>query len=343
MTNTQVSLHDQINSNRLRTIFLFLAFPTLIMGLSYLGIFITSLFVKTETRLTPLDLANEMMGTFGFYILSGVIIWGITSYFLGSKLMLAFAGAKPIKKEDNPELYRSVENVSIAAGLPKTPDIYIINDTSLNAFATGNSPKTAKVAISKGLLEKLSKPELEAVMAHEVGHILNRDIRVMLIATTFVGAIQMIGETLWRTSWLRSSSDNNKAGTASFIIGLLFVTLGALIGTLAKLAISREREFLADATSAKLTNNPLALVSALEKISKDSRLEVLDQKASIAGSCIADPSANGQKNNLKELLKISTGSAALGNDNPSKKPSLWSRIWSTHPPMSERIAKLQRY
>jgi heat shock protein HtpX len=282
-----------------------------------------------------------MMGTLGFYVLIGVFIWALFSYFLGSKLMLAFAGAKPIQKSDHPDLYRSVENVSIAAGLPKTPEIYIIQDMSLNAFATGNSPKNAKVAISKGLLEKLSKPELEAVMAHEVGHILNRDIRVMLIATTFVGAIEMIGETLWRTSFLRSSSDRNNIGTATFIIGLLFITIGTLIGTLAKLAISREREFLADATSAKLTNNPLALVSALKKISQDARLEVLDKKASISGSCIADPSANGHKNHAKELLKLQ-GASALG-EGSEKKPSLWSRIWSTHPPMSERIAKLQSY
>ncbi len=341
MTNTPVSLHDQIRSNRIRTIFLFLAFPILMLGLSYLGILIASFFVKSPTPISPLQIANEMMGTLGFYVLIGVFMWGIMSYFLGSKLMLAFAGAKPIEKKDHPELFRSVENVSIAAGLPKTPEIYIIQDSSLNAFATGNSPKNAKVAISSGLLEKLSKQELEAVMAHEVGHILNRDIRVMLIATTFVGAIEMIGETIWRTSFFSRSSDNNIAGTATFIIGLLFITLGTLIGTLAKLAISREREFLADATSAKLTNNPLALVSALKKISQDARLEVLDKKASISGSCIADPSKEGHKLHAKELLKMN-GASALGNSS-NKKPGIWSRIWSTHPPMSERIEKLQRY
>ena len=267
-------------------------------------------------------------------------------------MILAFAGAKPIQKKDHPELFRSVENVSISAGLPKTPDIYIIEDMSLNAFATGNSPKDSKVAISRGLLEKLTKAELEAVMAHEVGHILNRDIRVMLISITLVGAVQMLGELLLRTGGFTRSSDNSKSSSALFFIGLLFITIGTLLATLTKLAISREREYLADATSATLTHNPRALATALKKISENARIEVLDKKASMAGLCIADPTASGHKNHQKEFTHISPPQAhnldSLNSSNlhlnkPSKKPSLWSRIWSTHPPMSDRIARLERY
>lgn len=244
-------------------------------------------------------------------------------------MIMAFAGAKPILKSDNPILYRSVENVSIAAGLPKTPDVYIIDDMSLNAFATGTTPNNAKVAISKGLLEKLEKPELEAVMAHEIGHVLNRDIRVMLISVALIGAIQMIGEILLRTG--RVSSKDSKGGSPLFLIGLLFISIGVILGTLTKLAISREREFLADAVSANLTSNPESLATALIKISQDARLEILDGKATMTGLCIADPSSKAYN------------TAQLDSATTEKKPSVWQKLWSTHPPIIDRINRLRQY
>lgn len=341
MTNINIkgSIHDEMGRNRLRTIFLLLMFPVIILGLSYVGLLLAILFSKTPSNISPIDLANEMMKTTGFYVLIAVFIWSLISYFLGSRMIMAFAGAKPISKSESPELYRSVENVSISAGLPKTPDIYIIEDASLNAFATGTNPSNAKVAISRGLLNKLTKPEIEAVMAHEIGHVVNRDIRVMLISVAVVGAIGMIGEILLRTGGLTRNSDNNKSGTALFIIGILFITIGTLIATLTRLAISREREFLADASSAYFTNNPLALVSALKKISEDARIEVLDGKASMTGLCIADPTAKGHKNHKKTLFNMANANALSSQE----KQSLWSKIWSTHPPMSERISRLQQY
>lgn len=327
--NITRSIYDQMSANRYRTAYLFIIFPVLIIGLTYLGLILSVAFSGENINIT--DAANEMMRTIGFWVLIGVFVWSLISYFLGASMIMAFAGAKPIEKSQSPELFRAVENASIAAGLPKTPDIYIIDDSSLNAFATGTNPKNAKVAISKGLLEKLEKAELEGVMAHEIGHILNRDIRVMLLAITLVGAIEMIGEIL-----IRTRSRNSRKGNPLVIIGLLFLIIGVLVGTLTKLAISREREYLADAVGAHITSNPLALASALEKIAFDSRIEILDSKASMAGLCIADPTEIGHLTHKQYLYKGKV------QKDPSAV-SFWRKIWSTHPPIDERIKILRGY
>ena len=323
-----------MRANRWRTLYMFMIFPIIIIGLTYIGFLIFGISESAKTyTVSAIDIANEMMRTVGFWLLIGVVIWSTISYFWGSRMIMAFAGAKPIKKKDHPQLFRTVENASIAAGLPKTPDIYIINDMSLNAFATGTNPKNSKVAISKGLLETLDKSELEGVMAHEIGHILNRDIRVMLLAITLVGAIEMIGEILIRVR----GGGNKKSSGPLILIGILFLTVGVLIGTLTRLAISREREFLADATGSHLTSNPLALASALEKISQDSRIEILDTRASMAGLCIADPTANGH------LSRLQHGKTKKKLKKDSGVVSLWKKLWSTHPPMADRLSRLRGY
>lgn len=378
------SIYDQMRKNEWRTAYLFLMFPIIILGLTYLGLLIYGVFYEpnihdisremqyenkeiieeiitedlTQEEIdqqfdnlfdtegerlqekiikpTAIQTANDMMNTVGFWVIIGVIIWSFISYFLGHRMILGFAGAKPIQKKDNPELYRVVENASIAAGLPKSPDIYIINDNSLNAFATGRKPSNSKVAISKGLLATLEKRELEAVMAHEIGHIINRDIRVMLLAITLAGAIEMVGEILIRTG---GRGSGKKGGNPLPLIGILFLTIGVLIGTLTRFAISREREYLADSTSAHLTSNPNALATALEKIAHDSRIEILDKKASMAGLCIADPSERGHKKHAKALQ----GYEAPDKKKPSKLVSYWRKVWSTHPPIMERIRRLRGY
>ncbi|MFH1533814.1 MAG: M48 family metallopeptidase [Nitrospirota bacterium] len=333
MADFNRSIYDQMRANRWRTAYMFMIFPIIIIGLTYIAFLLTGLF-DSNYSISAIDLANEMMSTIGFWVLLAVVVWSFISYFLGSRMIMAFAGAKPIEKKDDPRLYRIVENVSIAAGLPKTPDIYIINDSSLNAFATGTNPKNSKVAISKGLLDKLEKDELEGVMAHEIGHILNRDIRVMLLSITLVGAIEMIGEILIRS---RGGGSRNKSSGPLILIGILFLTVGVLVGTLTRLAISREREYLADATGSHLISNPLALVGALEKIAGDARIEILDTKTSMAGLCIADPSAIGHKKHTQFKMGLSDkkqDSGLMGQ---------WKKLWSTHPPMEERIARLKGY
>lgn len=308
------NIFEQIKINRVRTAFIFLIFPILIIGLTFLGVILSITFggenyannILSDSIITTRELL--------IWILLATLIYSLISYFLGAKIILKSAGATPLEKRANPRLYNMVENTSIAAGLPKTPDIFIIDDESLNAFATGTTPENSKIAVTKGLLAKLDDRELEGVIGHEISHILNRDIRVMLIAVTLLGAIQMIGEILIRTG----GGHRKSKGNILPIIGILFLTIGVFMGMIAKLAISREREYLADANGAYLTTNPRGLSSALRKISQDARVEILDKKPSMANLCIADP-----------ILEAHT--------------PFWKKIWSTHPPIEERIRLLEKY
>ncbi len=324
------NIYEQMKYNRWRTGALFVIFPLIILGLTYLGIFLALIFSVEGGygEVSVIGLANMIMGTVGFWVIVAVFVWSLISYFVGSKMILGYAGAKSVKKRDEPDLYNAVENMSIVAGLPKNPEVYIIEDSSLNAFATGHGPKDSKIAVTRGLLEKLNKAELEAVVAHEMGHIVNRDIRVMMIVITLLGAVQIIGEIMLRTGFFRGGQ-RSKGGNILPIIGLLFITVGVFIGFLTKFAISREREYLADATGAYFTSNPVALASALEKISQNSYSKTLEGKPVIGSICFADPT-----------IPHST----LGDkESPVKKQSFWKKIWSTHPPAEERIALLRRY
>ncbi|PKL36996.1 hypothetical protein CVV38_03875 [Candidatus Peregrinibacteria bacterium HGW-Peregrinibacteria-1] len=327
-----IPLREQIRQNQLRSTYLLAIFPVIILMLTFLGTLLGFAFSESKQ---PLDETLRFMTTVGPFIILGTILWSIFGYYNGHRMILGFSGAKPIKKADNPALFRAVENAAIAAGLPKTPDIYIIPDNSLNAFATGTKPERSMVAISQGLLDRLEKSEMEAVMAHEVGHILNRDIKVMLISVAIIGAIQLVGQILLRSGYSSRSNSNSK-GNILPLIGFLLLTVGVFISTLTRLAISREREYLADATSARITSNPRALASALRKIAADSRIEKLDGQSSISALCIADPSAQGQANNLNSIKHH------LDTDKEAKT-SLLSRLLASHPPIHDRIKKLERY
>lgn len=202
------------------------------------------------------------------------ILINFFSYWYSDKIVLTIAGAKPIEKKDNPELYRLVENLCITAGLP-LPRIYIINDISPNAFATGRNPRHAVVAVTKGLLEKLDRAELEGVIAHELSHIGNRDILLSTIIVVLVGLIVIMTDFFFRISlWggfgsRRSSRGGGQTRLIMLLVAVALAVLAPLFATLLKLAISRKREFLADASGALLTRYPEGLARALEKISRD--------------------------------------------------------------------------
>jgi len=253
------------------------------------------------------------------------VVWITIALAFGKHMILAFSGANPIEKRDNPELFRTVENLAIRTGIP-TPNIYIIEDESMNAFATGFSPTDSAVAITTGLLKKLDKNELEAVMAHEFGHILHRDIRIMLIAVTMVGIIQLLAEVILRVVFqnIRAFSNGDEKKDSGQIIFVMIaaavvIWLISFLGAIfVQMGISRKRELMADAQSANLTRNPTALISALQKISTDARVEILDGKRSIAAMCIADP--------------LETKSSFFDS---------LSGLFSSHPPVQERIEALQ--
>ena len=232
-------------------------------------------------------------------------------------MMLGFAGAKPIEKKDAPKLYNTVENTAIMAGLPM-PKLYIIEDNSLNAFATGINPKNASIAVTRGLMEKLSPLELQGVIAHEMAHIGNRDIRLNMLIVVGVGIFYSLGRSLLRSarnSSVRSSSRNSKNSGNSYIlfwfVGIALLAFHYIIAPLIQMAVSRQREYAADSTGAKILHNSKALADALEKISSDARVEVLDSQKNMAVACIASP-----------FDKI-------------------SGLFATHPPIEERIRRLR--
>lgn len=246
-------------------------------------------------------------------------ITSIGSYYYSDKIVLATSGAKEIKKSDNPELFRIVENLCIGDGLP-TPRIYIINDSSPNAFATGRDPKHAIVCVTSGILQILDKTELEGVIAHELSHVRNYDIRLMGIVAILVGFIALLANIFMNQLWFGGFRDdrdrNNNLGAIFLLIGIVFAILSPIIATLIQLAVSRKREFLADASGALLTRYPEGLASALEKLAKDPHT----------------------------LKTANNATAHLFIVNPFKGKStkqMFSSLFDTHPPIEERIKILR--
>lgn len=243
--------------------------------------------------------------------LVGAGIYVLISYYSGSKLALAVNQAHEIEKRDNPRLWRMVENLTITEGLPM-PRVYIMDDPALNAFATGRDPRHSAVCVTTGLLNAMDDNELRGVLAHELGHIKNYDIRVSMVAFAMTAVISLLADILLRLTWL--SGDNRDRNNQVFLVlGIVAAILAPLVATMIQLAISRQREYLADATGALSTRYPEGLASALEKI-RDSSSVVQRQNSATAHLFFA---------------------------NPLKSGSLAS-LFSTHPPVEERIARLRR-
>jgi heat shock protein HtpX len=247
-----------------------------------------------------------------YWVIGVAAIYALIQYFIASKLALAINGATEIEKKDNPRLYRIVENLTIATGMPM-PKVYIIDDPAPNAFATGRDPRHAVVAATSGILEVMNDRELEAVMAHEISHVRNYDIRVSMIAFGLVSAIALLSDIALRMMFFggdRRNSDNNNP--IMLVVGIVLIILAPIIATLIQLAISRQREYLADASGVMATRDSEGLASALEKLSQYGR----------------------------PMQRQNTASAHLFISNPLK-PGGFSRLFSTHPPLEERIARLR--
>ena len=250
-------------------------------------------------------------------ILAGVM--NFITYYNSDKLVMAISQAKQIQKKDNPTLFRTIENLSIASGLP-TPKIYIIDDTAPNAFATGRDPKHASIAFTTGILQKLNKLELEGVAAHELSHVGNYDTRLLTIVSILVGTVALLADWFFRiTLWGGGSRDDDNRGSNGIIlaIGVILAILAPIIATLIQLAVSRKREFMADASGAVLTRNPDSLADALLKISSDREPLEAANKAT-AHLYIVNPLKN-QKN-------------AVG---------WFAGLFNTHPPIEERVKTLR--
>lgn len=253
------------------------------------------------------------------YVAVGIAVFqSWLSYFFADSIALATAGAKEASKEQYGDLHRLVENLAITAGLPK-PRLYVINDPSPNAFATGRDPNHAAIAVTTGLLQVLEKRELEGVLAHELAHVGNRDILVMTVAVTLVGAIVLISDMLTRSWFWRSRDDSDsKASGVMMLIAIALAILAPLFAQLIQLAISRKREYLADATGSMLTRFPDGLATALEKI------EAYERPMQGANRATAHLFIN-EPFGVKE----------------NRSRSWLATVFSTHPPIPSRVAKLR--
>ncbi|MGN1063302.1 MAG: M48 family metallopeptidase [Alphaproteobacteria bacterium] len=310
------NVYDHIQSNNIKTVLLLAALPITLFVLLY-GLFFLMFFEHPQ----QIAVVNDLMADYALPILAAAGIWGLISYFYGAQMMLGFSGATLVPDNKKYQhLYRTVENVALAAGLP-TPKIYVIEDESLNAFATGHSPRTASVAVTSGLLDKLSPLELQGVIAHEMAHIGNRDIRLNLIVVTGLGVCELLLQLISRTSVsVKSNSDKiSQVRMILFVVSLALFLFNLIVAPIIRMALSRTREYAADATAAYITRNPKALADALRKISTDARVEALDGAPSMGHACIYDPSENG-RTDCKGFFG-------------------WG---STHPPIEKRIERLMK-
>src|SRR3989338_8946470 len=248
-----MTLYDEIARNRRKTIVLMAVFTIVIVAIGWV-------FGQSQEDATLGILFAVLLAT----------AMNLIGYFAGDSVTLAVSGAKKIAKSDHPELHRLVENLSITAGLP-TPNIYLIDDPSPNAFATGRNPQHASVAVTTGLLNTLNKMELEGVVAHEMSHVKNLDIRVMTMTVILVGVIVLLSDWLLRSFLFHGSRNRDERSQLTIVlalVGIVLAILSPIIAELIKLAVSRSREYLADASGALLTRHPEGLASALEKIAR---------------------------------------------------------------------------
>lgn len=291
-------MYSQVASNKRKTLLLILSFVVFVGLIGWVF--------------------AQALDNFGLTIgvLIGAVIYAFIGYYASARIALSLSGAKEISSKDQPRLWRTVENLSITAGLPM-PKVYIIDDPAPNAFATGRDPQHAAVAASTGLLDMLDDTELQGVMAHELSHVGNYDIRVMGVVLVLVTVIAVISDIFMRMMWFRDSDSRGNGNAIFLAIGLLAAVIAPLIAMFLKLSVSRGREYLADASGALLTRYPEGLASALEKIGSYNR----------------------------PMRHASSATAHLFFANPLKnrrgEESGFAHLFSTHPPIAERVRRLR--
>lgn len=283
-------MYRAIRRNKVNSVLIILLFLAIVGGLGWLASYIYR---------SP---------TIVIWVVVMAVGYAVFQYFMAGRQAISMAGARQVTAAEEPRLYRIVENLSITTGTPM-PEVYIVEDPAPNAFATGRDPEHAIVAATTGLLEMMTDSELEGVMAHELGHVRNYDIRVSMIVYGLVVAVGMIADMLMRMVFF--GRNNNNSNPIMLVLGLVAMLVAPLVATLVQLAVSRQREYLADATGAMTTRHPEALASALHKLSEYGR-PMQKQNSSMAHLWIADP----------------------------LKPGLAQRLFATHPPIPDRIRRL---
>jgi heat shock protein HtpX len=329
-----IGIQTQKRKNNFRSLLLLMLFRCLVVGLTYLFILLAPRLgladvFDQEQRLQAGDLtysANRLFIKIAPYATGGILLWFVIAYFSHIQIIRNAAGAHSLERKKNKRVYNIVENLCMSQGM-KTPKINIIDDDSLNAFASGINDRTYTVTLSSGIIEKLNDDELEGVIAHELSHIRNRDVRLLIISIVFVGIFAMLAQMCFRillhTPRHVSGKQNKNNGGSSVILILLLAVVMAAIGyffsTLMRFAISRKREYLADAAAAEMTKKPYALASALRKISADPDIEAVTRE-DIAQLFIEHPGQQA-RSSLSGL----------------------SGLFATHPPIQKRIEMLEQF
>jgi len=308
---TYVGIQTQIRRNNFNSVLLVVAFPLVLLGMVYAFLFFTS------QQRDPQIVNNSFVNTMPF-VLIGTVIWFAIAWFFHNSMIRMATGSKPLERMENKRVYNLVENLCISKGM-KIPQIFVIEDDSLNAFASGVNESTFAVSLSRGIINKLEDDELEGVIAHELSHIRNRDVRLMIISIIFVGIFAFIAEMAFRS--LRfgafSRNKNSKGGGAVVLIAIAISAVCYLIAILLRFGISRSREYMADAGAAEMTRKPYALANALRKIDQDPFIEAVQ---------------------LRDVAQL-----FIDNPQPVEKKFSLGNFFSTHPPIQKRIDLLDQF
>ena len=307
---TYIGIQTQIRRNNFNSVLLIIAFPLVLLGMVYAFLFFTS------QQQDP-QLVNDEFKDVVPFVIIGTSIWFAIAWFFHNSMIRMATGSKPLERMENKRVYNLIENLCISKGM-RIPQIFIIEDDSLNAFASGINQSTYSVSLSRGIIEKLDDDELEGVIAHELSHIRNRDVRLMIISIIFVGIFAFIAEMAFRSlRFGMLSRGRGKNGGVAILIAIVISAVCYLIALLLRFGISRSREYMADAGAAEMTRKPYALANALRKIDQDPLIEAV-QRRDVAQLFIDNPQPEGQKFSF-------------------------SNFFSTHPPIEKRIELLDQF
>jgi len=306
-----IGIDSQIRKNNFNSILLLVLFPVLLLAMTYALIF----FIGDK----DIDRANSLFLPTAPAVLAGTVIWFLIAW-AGNSLFIRWAtSSKPLERIENKRVYNLVENLCIQEGM-SLPKIYVIDDDSLNAFASGIDKKSFSISLSKGIINKLNDEELEGVIAHELSHIKNRDVRLLIISIIFVGIFSFLAEMAFRSLRFagRKSDKDSKGSGVIILIAIAITAVAYLISLLLRFGISRKREYLADAGAAEMTKKPYALANALRKISADPAIEAVESR------------------DVAQLF--------IDNPTPSAhKSASWDNMFATHPPIEKRIGLLEQF
>jgi heat shock protein HtpX len=305
-----VGIQTQIRRNNFNSLLLILAFPLVLLGMVYAFLFFTY-------RQQDYQLINDAFYQVLPFVIMGTSIWFLIAWFMHNALIRMATGSRPLTRIENKRVYNLVENLCISKGM-KLPKIYLIEDDSLNAFASGINERTFSVTLSRGIIDKLEDDELEGVIAHELSHIRNRDVRLMIVSIIFVGIFAFLAEIAFRSLRFGALSRGNKKDSGVVMLAAIVISAVCyLIALLLRFGISRSREYMADAGAAEMTHKPYALASALRKISQDPLIEAVENR------------------DVAQLF--------IENPQPEEQKFSFSNLFSTHPPIQKRIELLDQF